>query len=162
MRYNRLVVSFWLLKTEPDVFSFDDLMQSDERTTLWEGVRNYQARNFLREMKEGERALIYHSSCKPPGAVGVAEVVREAYPDPTQFDPSSPYFDEKSTKDDPRWVSVDVRGCYALRRFVTLQEVKDEPALAEMKLVQRGNRLSVMRITEAEFSTILALGETHD
>ena len=129
---------------------------------MWEGVRNYQARNFLREMKVGDNVLVYHSSCKPPGVVGVAEIVKEAYPDPTQFDETSPYFDEKSNRDDPRWVVVDVKARHSLEKFVTLQEVKEELELANMKLVQRGNRLSVMSITEAEFGRILALGETDD
>ena len=129
---------------------------------MWEGVRNYQARNFLREMKVGDKVLIYHSNCKPPGVVGVAEVAKEAYPDPTQFDTSSEYYDEKSSRDGPRWTVVEVRGLHPLERFVPLQEVKEEPALEGMKLVQRGNRLSVMPVTEAEFDKILALGEVHD
>ena len=159
--YNRCVTQYWLLKTEPDVFSFGDLMEEPEGA-MWEGVRNYQARNLLREVKAGDKVLIYHSNCKPPGVVGVAEASREAYPDPTQFIEESPYYDEKSSRDEPRWTAVDVKGLYPLKRFVTLGEIKEEPALSEMKLVQRGNRLSVMRVTETEFSRILALGETRD
>ena len=129
---------------------------------MWEGVRNYQARNFLRKMKAGDKVLIYHSSCKPPGVVGVAEIVKEAYPDPTQFNETGPYYDEKSSRDNPRWVAVDVKARRSLEKFVTLQEVKEELELANMKLVQRGNRLSVMRVTKAEFGKILTLGETDD
>ena len=157
-----MIPNYWLLKTEPDVFSYDDLLQSPKQTSMWEGVRNYQARNFLREMKAGDKVLVYHSSCKPPGVVGVGEVTREAYPDPTQFDDKSPYYDEKSSQDDPRWSVVNVKAVRKLKRFVTLQEIKEEPELADMKLVQRGNRLSVTPITKAEFGTITALGEPHD
>ena len=157
-----MTAGYWLLKTEPAAFSFADLLASPHQTTLWEGVRNFQARNFLRAMKAGNKVLIYHSSCQPPGVVGVAEVVKEAYPDPTQFDASSPYYDERSSEDRPRWVAVDVRGLYRLERFVSLREIKEESALSEMKLVQRGNRLSVMPLSESEFGRILGLGESHD
>ena len=148
----------WLLKTEPNVFSFGDLLESPDHTAMWEGVRNYQARNFLREMVAGDKVLVYHSSCKPPGVVGVAEVVKEGYPDPTQFDPESDYYDESASQKEPRWTAVDIKGLCALETFVPLQEVKEESALAEMKLVKRGNRLSVMPVTEAEFAKILELG----
>ncbi len=159
--------SYWLLKTEPGVFSFGDLLDAPEQRAasegvMWEGVRNFQARNFLREMNAGDKALIYHSSCKPPGVVGVAEVVRAAYPDPTQFDAASDFYDERASEEEPRWSAVDVKGLYRLKRFVSLREIKEESALAEMKLVQRGNRLSVMRITETEFAIVLTLGEIHD
>ena len=126
---------------------------------MWEGVRNYQARNFLREMKLGDKVLIYHSSRTPPGVVGVAEVVKERYPDPTQFDPESDYYDESASREEPRWTAVDIKGLHALEKFVPLQKIKEEDALAEMKLVQRGNRLSAMPVTEAEFTKILELGE---
>ena len=157
-----MTTGYWLLKTEPDVFSFADLLASPEQTTLWEGVRNFQARNSLRAMKTGDKVLIYHSSCTPPGAVGVAEVVKHAYPDPTQFDKTSPYYDERSTEQEPRWVAVDVRGLYKLERFVSLREIKAEAAFSGMRLVQRGNRLSVMPVTESEYSKLLKLGETND
>lgn len=150
---------YWLLKTEPDVFSFDDLVSSPEQTAIWEGVRNYQARNFLREMRVGDAVLIYHSNCKPPGVVGVAEVARDAYPDPTQFDTTSDYYDEKSGKESPRWAVVDIRAVRVLEDFVSLKEIKSTPELADMKLVQRGNRLSVMPVTASEFKVILALGD---
>ena len=157
-----MTTGYWLLKTEPDVFSFADLLASPEQTTLWEGVRNFQARNSLRAMKTGDKVLIYHSSCTPPGVVGVAEVVKRAYPDPTQFDKTSPHYDERSTEQEPRWVAVDVRGLYKLERFVSLREIKAEAAFSEMRLVQRGNRLSVMPVTESEYSKLLKLGETND
>ena len=157
-----MTTQYWLLKTEPDVFSFSDLLASPEQADMWEGVRNYQARNFLRAMQVGDQVLVYHSNCKPPGVVGVAEVVRAAYPDPTQFSEGSPYYDAKSSEDTPRWSVVDVKASHELKRLVPLQEIKDEPTLTDMKLVQRGNRLSVMPVTEQEFARILVLGATDD
>ncbi len=148
----------WLLKTEPDVFSFDDLLAAPARTTLWEGVRNYQARNFLRAMRVGDEVLVYHSSTQPPGVAGTAKVGREAYPDPTQFDAQSSYFDPKATPDAPRWDAVDVQGVSALPRFVPLGELRAHPELQDLKLLQKGNRLSVMPLTEAEFRVIVGLG----
>jgi len=148
----------WLLKTEPDVFSFADLLIAPEQTTLWEGVRNYQARNFLREMRLGERVLIYHSKVDPAGVAGVAQVVQKRTPDPTQFDETSPYFDAKATPDAPRWDAVEVQAVAALPRFVSLAELKAEPALQALKLVQKGNRLSVMPLTAAEFGVIVRSG----
>ena len=153
---------YWLLKTEPDVFSFADLLAASDRTTLWEGVRNFQARNFMREMRRGERVLIYHSNAKPAGVVGVAEVVRQAAPDPTQFDAQSPYFDSEATPDAPRWDAVAVAGVAALPRFVPLAELRAQPDLRGMKLLQRGNRLSVTPVTAAEFSVIVGLGGLSD
>ena len=148
----------WLLKTEPDVFSFSDLLAAPARTTLWEGVRNYQARNFMREVRVGDAALVYHSSTRPTGVAGLAEVVREAYPDPTQFDEQSPYYDAKASRDAPRWDAVNVRGVAALPRFVPLAELRTEPELQSLKILQRGNRLSVTPLTEREFRVILRLG----
>lgn len=148
----------WLLKTEPDVFSFADLLVAPERTTLWEGVRNYQARNFLRAMRRGDRVLIYHSSVRPAGVAGVAELTQERTPDVAQFDASSPYFDAKATPDAPLWDAVGVRAVAALPRFVSLAELRAEPALAALKLLQRGNRLSVTPLTAAEFGVIVRLG----
>lgn len=147
----------WLLKTEPETFSFADLLAAPEGTTVWDGVRNYQARNFLREMRLGDAVLVYHSSTHPAGIVGLAEVVREAFPDPTQFDPESPYVDPKATPDAPRWVAVEVRATRALPRPLTLQEVKAHPALQGLPLVRRGNRLSVMPVSTAELNVILGL-----
>lgn len=147
----------WLVKSEPAVFSFADLLASPNQTTAWDGVRNYQARNYLKAMALGDRVLIYHSSCTPPGVAGEAEVVRTAYPDPTQFDPTSPYFDPQSPAAAPRWVAVDLRAVRPLPRLVTLAELRAEPALRGLKLLQRGNRLSVMPITPDEYRAILAL-----
>src|SRR5690242_2729187 len=129
----------WLVKTEPEVFSFDDLMRAPEKTTGWNGVRNYQARNFLRdEMKKGDRVLVYHSNAEPPAVVGEAEVVREGYPDPTQFDRRHEGYDEGSGKDDPRWFQVDVKAVRKFKRPVALPLIRSTPELAKMALVQRG------------------------
>lgn len=148
----------WLLKTEPHVFSFANLLAAPNRTTLWEGVRNFQARNFLRETRRGERVLVYHSSTQPAGVAGVATVTGEAEADPTQFDPHSPYFDAKATPDAPRWDVVTVTAVAALPRFVTLAELRARSELQNMKVLGRGNRLSVTPVTEAEFGVIVALG----
>ncbi len=150
----------WLLKTEPSVFSFDDLLEAPGRTTGWDGVRNFQARNFLRDaMKKGDRVLVYHSNAEPPAVVGIAEVVREGYPDPTQFDPRDGHYDEGSKRDDPRWYQVDVRAVRKLPRAVTLDEIRREKALAKMALVQRGQRLSVQPLTPGEFERVVKMGE---
>jgi predicted RNA-binding protein with PUA-like domain len=148
----------WLMKSEPDVYGYDDL-ERDGRTP-WDGIRNYQARNFMRdEMRVGDRVLFYHSNTQPPGVVGLAEVVSEPYPDPTQFDPESRYHDPKATREEPRWFLVDVAPVRRLPRPVTLAEMKDDPALAELPLVRRGNRLSVMPVGTAEAERILALAD---
>ena len=151
-------MNYWLIKSEPHVFSFDDLLASPEQTSPWDGVRNYQARNFMRDaMKKGDRVLYYHSSTTPPGVVGIAEVASKPYPDPSQFDPESDYFDEKATQDEPRWVLVDIKAVEKLPRLVPLKEIKAEPKLSEMKLVQRGNRLSVMPVEKGAFDVIVEL-----
>jgi predicted RNA-binding protein with PUA-like domain len=150
----------WLIKSEPGSFSFDDLLSAGNQTTVWDGVRNYQARNFMRdEMKVGDKVLYYHSSTSDPGVVGVAEVASEPYPDPSQFDQRSRYFDPKSSREQPRWFVVDVRGIRHLARPVTLSELKADPRLAGLRLVQRGNRLSVMPVSAAEFRRIVALAD---
>ena len=150
----------WLIKSEPGAFSFDDLLAAKNRTTIWDGVRNYQARNFMRDgMKVGDKILYYHSSTAQPGVVGIAEVASEPYPDPTQFDPKSRYFDPKSSREQPRWVTVDVRAVEALPRTVTLAEMKEEPSLAGLKLVQRGSRLSVMPVSGPEYRRIVAMAQ---
>ena len=147
---------FWLMKSEPEVFGLDTLAKLPAQTTMWDGVRNYQARNMMRDQFQlGDEAFFYHSNCAEPGVVGVVEVVRTAYADPTQFDPASEYFDPKSTPDQPRWFVVDVRLQRALSRTITLTEMKDDPALADMALVRRGNRLSVMPVTAAQWRHIL-------
>jgi len=150
----------WLLKTEPGVFSFDDLLQAPDQTTGWNGIRNYQARNFLRdEMKEGDRVLIYHSSADPPAVAGLAEVVKAGYPDPTQFDSKDDHYDSESTPGAPRWYQVDVKGVRKLRRPVSLQEIRETKALSKLPLVQRGQRLSVQPVGEKEFAVIIRMGE---
>ncbi|ADI15375.1 EVE domain-containing protein [Truepera radiovictrix] len=152
----------WLLKTEPEVFSFAELLAAPERTTVWDGVRNYQARNFLREMRRGDPVLIYHSNTRAKGVVGLATVVREAFPDPTQFDPESPYVDPKATPEAPRWVAVAVRARCALPLPVSLQTLKTHPELQGLPLVRRGNRLSVMPVGAAELEVILKLAGVTD
>jgi predicted RNA-binding protein with PUA-like domain len=149
----------WLFKSEPGVFSFDDLKNRANSTTNWDGVRNYQARNFLRdEIKVGDQVLFYHSSTDNVGVAGVAEVVKEGYPDPTAWDPKSVYYDPTSTPDDPRWFMVDIKWKQAFKRLVPLAEIKQAPELQNMKLVQRGMRLSVQPVTKAEFDKICQLG----
>jgi predicted RNA-binding protein with PUA-like domain len=149
----------WLMKSEPDTFSIDDLASAPNQTTMWEGVRNYQARNMMRDdMAGGDGVLFYHSNCATPGVVGIAEISREAYPDPTQFDPESHYFDPGSKPDDPRWLVVDVRYLQKLDRTVTLTELKartDE--LGDFALVKRGNRLSVLPVSDEQWDRILSM-----
>ena len=152
----------WLLKSEPEAFSWDDLWKSPGRTTSWDGVRNYQARNFMRDgMRTGDRVLFYHSSTEPTAIVGVAEVVREAYPDPTAFDPADPHYDPKSKRNAPTWVTVDIRAVRPLDRPVTLAMLRQTPGLEGMVLLQRGSRLSVQPVTEEEWAIIdrLASGD---
>lgn len=147
----------WLMKSEPDAFSIDDLAARTGKREHWDGVRNYQARNFMREMKKGDKVLFYHSSCPEPGVVGVAKVVKEAYPDFTAFDPESKYFDPKSSPDKPRWFMVDIQFQKKLKRTIALAELKQNPLLEGMQLLRKGNRLSVMPVAESEFDTILAM-----
>ena len=146
----------WLLKSEPDVFGYDDLVVAKREG--WDGIRNYQARNFLREMKRGDRAIFYHSNAKPPGVAGIAKIVKGAEPDPTQFDPESHYYDPKSDPDDPRWDWVTVAPDRALP-FVSLDELKRMPELADCRLLAKGNRLSVIPLTDDEFDAIVAAAE---
>ena len=146
-------MNIWLMKSEPDVYSFDDLKKDKKRTTMWEGVRNYQARNFMRDvMSKGDIVLFYHSNCKEPGIVGLAEVSSsEAYPDPTQFDRKSNYFDPKSDPENPRWLVVDVRSKKAVKRAVSLKEIKAHPELSQMKVAQRGMRLSIQPVDKVHY-----------
>lgn len=148
----------WLMKSEPSVFSFDDLLARPGRTDSWEGVRNYQARNHMRAMKKGDRVLFYHSTAEPPHVAGLAEVVREAYPDHTAFDPKSKYFDPKSGRARPRWHMVDVRAVSKLPRPVALSELKANPKLKKMLVVQKGQRLSVQPVTKEEFEEVARMG----
>jgi predicted RNA-binding protein with PUA-like domain len=149
---------YWLVKSEPEVFSFDDLWNAKGRTTLWDGVRNYRARNFLRdEMAIGDGVLVYHSSADPTGIAGIAEIASAAVPDPTQFDPRDDHFDPESLRDAPRWFGVEVRATERLPRFVTLAELRAEPKLAAMAVLQRGNRLSITPVREDEWVRVRAL-----
>lgn len=142
---------YWLMKTEPDVFSIDDFLTRQNQTEGWNGVRNFEARNLMRDrMKVGDRVIIYHSNATPPGAAGVAEVASAAYPDPDQFNPSSDYFDEKSTPENPRWMQVDVKFVRKFKRLVPLEEIRREPRFDELVMLKR-NRLSVTPLTAAEF-----------
>lgn len=147
---------YWLMKSEPEVYSIQDL-QRDGRS-LWEGVRNYQARNYLRDMRVGDLALFYHSNAKPPGVVGVARICREAYPDPTQFDPRSDYYDAKSKPEDPRWSTVDVEFVEAFT-LVSLDALKADSALEGMRVREKGSRLSVQPVDVAHFRRVLRLGK---
>ena len=151
-------MAYWLLKSEPDEFSIDDLERGGNRTEPWNGVRNYQARNMLRDgMRKDDRAFFYHSSCEQPAIVGIVEIASAAYPDLSAFDPRSNYHDSGSDPDHPRWFAVDVKIRRRLRRPVTLGELRSHRALAKMPLLQRGNRLSVMPVTRQEWDFILGL-----
>jgi len=145
---------YWLMKSEPDEASIDDLARAPSKTLPWFGVRNYQARNFMRdEMKAGDRLFFYHSSCEVPGIYGIAEVAGAAHPDDTQFDRRSPYYDAKSTREAPRWVCVDVK-FIARTPVLTLPMLRDDPALAGMRVLARGNRLSITPVTADEWKHI--------
>jgi predicted RNA-binding protein with PUA-like domain len=149
----------WLVKSEPESFSFDDLAASPNRTTSWSGVRNYQARNFMRDdMQKGDLVFFYHSSADPTAIVGVAEVVREGYPDPTAFDPADSHFDPKSKPDAPTWIMVDIRAVEKLARPVSLADLKGVKGLEQMVLLQRGSRLSVQPVSAAEWKIVYRLG----
>jgi len=149
-------ISHWLMKSEPDAFSIDDLERKGQEA--WDGVRNYQARNFMRDgMRIGDKVFFYHSNCAEPGIVGIAEVATDAYPDPSQFDPKSDYFDSGSTRDNPRWMLVEVKFVKKFKRTITLDELKQQEALAEMALVRKGNRLSVMPVSDGDWKYILKL-----
>lgn len=154
-------MNYWLMKTEPEAYSWDDLKNQPNSTDFWDGVRNYQARNFMRDMKVGDKVFFYHSQINPPAIVGIATVVREAYPDPTQFDPESKYFDPKSKTEDPRWSVVDIRSEAEFAEPVTLPELRDIPELEEMVLLRKGSRLSVQPVTENEWKIITKNREIH-
>ena len=145
----------WLMKSEPDVYSIDNL-ERDGRES-WEGVRNYQARNFMREMVEGDLVIFYHSNAKPPGAAGVGRICRQAYPDDTQFNKKSKYYDAKSKKEDPRWSLVDVEFIEKFGEPVSLQALKDDPALEGMRVTQKGSRLSVQPVDKGHFKRVLKM-----
>jgi len=146
---------YWLMKTEPDEFSIDDLAK--RKVEPWTGVRNYQARNFIREMEAGDGVLFYHSSCEVPGVAGIAEVAATAYPDPTQFDKKSDYYDAASKREEPRWSLVDVKFKRKLKRVIPLAELKDRDELEGFALLARGNRLSVLPVSKPQWDFILGL-----
>lgn len=146
----------WLVKTEPSECSIDDFAKAANQIIPWDGVRNYQARNFLMQMAEGDEVFIYHSSCKHIGIAGIARVARGAYPDPAQFAANSPYYDEKSTREKPRWQAVDMAYVRKLERLIPLDEIKSMPGLEGLPLTRRGNRLSVMPVTDEQWHIILA------
>ncbi len=148
---------YWLMKSEPRVFSIEDLARSPKQTTCWDGVRNYQARNFMRAMAAGDRVLFYHSNAEPPAVVGVAEVVRTVYPDATQFDKASHHYDPASVPSAPRWDMVDIRYCETFKTSLSLDRLRQEPKLQGMVLLQKGSRLSVQPVTEAEWAVVLKL-----
>jgi len=147
---------YWLMKSEPDEFGIDDLVKAKGQTTSWFGVRNYQARNYMREMKVGDRAFFYHSSCPEPGIAGIVEISKLAHPDVTQFDSKNEYYDPKSSRDDPRWWNVDVK-LVEKTRLVPLAEMRDTRALAGMITLRKGNRLSITPVTPEEWKAVLAL-----
>lgn len=150
----------WLMKSEPSTFGIEDLAAMPGQTEHWDGVRNYQARNMMRDqMKVGDQVLFYHSNCKPPGVVGIAEVVREGYPDHTAFDPEAHYYDPKSDPDHPRWFMVDVKLVKIFDRIIPLDTLRRQPELADMALVRKGNRLSIMPVGPAEWAHVLRLAE---
>ena len=151
---------YWLVKSEPDVFSLDDLAKSKNKTTHWDGVRNYQARNFMRDqMKKGDGVLFYYSNADPKAVAGYCEVVKEGYPDHTQFDPENKHFDPKADPANPPWIMVDIRFVKKFKNPVTLEGIKANPKLKKMRLVQRGNRLSVMPVEKSEWDEILKMGD---
>ncbi len=150
---------YWLVKSEPNVFSIEDMKKSKDQTTCWDGVRNYQARNFLRDgMKEGDYVLFYYSSTDPNSVVGFCEVVKEGYADHTQFDPDNKHFFPSADPQNPIWYMVDIKFVKEFKTPVSLQEIKSNPKLKNMRLVQRGNRLSVMPVEKAEFDEIVKMG----
>jgi len=149
-------MTYWLMKSEPDVYSIDDL-ERDGRE-MWDSIRNYQARNMMRDdMRIGDEVFFYHSNCKEPAIAGISRVASEPYPDPTQFDQESKYFDPKSSKDEPRWILVDVEYVRTLEKPITLAEIKAHPGLDDMILTRRGNRLSIMPVSKQHWDLILTL-----
>ncbi|TBW50583.1 EVE domain-containing protein [Marinobacter halodurans] len=150
-------MAYWLVKSEPDECGIDDFAAKPDDTIPWDGVRNYQARNFLAKMAPGDEVFLYHSSCKQIGVAGVIRVVLAAYPDPLQFDPDSSYYDARSSPEKPRWQAVDMQFVEKFRGVVPLQTLKSQPELSELPLVRRGARLSVMPVSDSEWRHILSL-----
>lgn len=151
-------MNYWLMKSEPDAFSITDLKNRPNQCEHWDGVRNYQARNMMRDdMKLGDQVFFYHSNCAEPGIVGIMDVVREGYPDHTAFDPDDKHFDSKSDPAKPTWIMVDVKYVRTLARTITLTELKQKPELSDLALVRRGNRLSIMPVDQSMWNFILSL-----
>lgn len=147
---------YWLMKSEPDVFSIDQLIK--DKKTWWTGVRNYQARNFMQSMKVGDQVLFYHSSANPSGVAGIAEVSKSAEPDSTQFEKKSDYFEPKATKEKPMWFCVEIKPVKKFKNFIPLDQLRDEKALADMLVLKKGQRLSIQPVTEKEFLTVSKMG----
>jgi predicted RNA-binding protein with PUA-like domain len=155
--HTKNAMQYWLMKSEPDEVSIDDALAAPKQTVPWVGVRNYQARNFMRDqMRVGDGVLFYHSSCAEPGIAGIAEVASTPYPDDTQFDPKSKYYDPKATRENPRWMLVDVRAT-AKTRLLSLAEMRAQPELADMQILRRGNRLSITPVSAPEWRCIIRL-----
>ena len=153
-------MNYWLMKSEPDVFSFEDLKACVKQTEPWDGIRNYQARNFMRDdMRIGDLILFYHSNTNPPGVAGIAQVASKPYPDPTAYDKNSKYYDPKSDLKNPRWILVDVSFKADFVRLVSLEEMKSMPELVQMRALKRGNRLSITPMTRSEFQAIKKVGQ---
>lgn len=154
--------TLWLLKSEPAEFGIDDFLAARHQTTVWSGVRNYQVRNFIRdEMQPQDLGFFYHSSCAEPGVVGVVEIASEAYPDPTQFDPCSPYYDANSMRDAPRWFAMDVKLVRKALRPLGLKEMKAMPKLSGMRVLERGNRLSITPVSRQHWNRVIAMIDAH-
>ena len=152
-------MNYWLFKSEPDAFSIDDLMGMKGKRDHWDGIRNYQARNLMRDqMSQGDLGFFYHSSCKVPGIVGVVEIVKQAYPDHTSWDPESRYFDPKSTPENPRWLMVDVKFRQKYKQVLSLTYLKTVPEISDMVLLRKGSRLSVQPVSKQEWNVITQLG----
>jgi predicted RNA-binding protein with PUA-like domain len=149
---------YWLMKSEPTSFSFDDLVRSQHSRNHWDGVRNYQARNYMREMRVGDQVFFYHSSCEEPAIVGIAQVVREAYPDHTQFDSRDGHYDPKATRDKPIWDMVDIRAIKSFRRPIMLEALRGTKGLEKMVLLRRGSRLSIQPVSSKEWAIIVKFG----
>lgn len=152
-------MQYWLMKSEPEEYSIDDLVADSDQSTFWDGIRNYQARNFIRDgMKINDQVLFYHSSCKIPGVVGIAEITREAYPDHTAFDAGDKHFDAKSDPENPRWLMVDIRLVRKLKRIISLSELREHAEqLEDFRLLRRGNRLSLFPVDKKHWQYILSL-----
>ncbi|MCZ6802596.1 MAG: EVE domain-containing protein [Proteobacteria bacterium] len=151
-------MNYWLMKSEPSEYGIDNLKNEPDKTVHWDGVRNYQARNMMRdEMKKGDLAFFYHSNCDVPGIAGIMTINKEGYPDPTAFDPEDKHYDPKSDPDNPRWILVDVKYKRKCKRMIPLSELREHKQLQNMKILQRGNRLSVTPVTEKEWGFILEL-----